>query len=160
MRDASMLVRLAVFIAAFLPFPSGSFAQEPAQRSATVSVTTLRLRDNATIRAMTLGGVSVEGRLVTTDDSTLTLTAGTTQSRLRLAELDTVWVQRRSAGRGALWGGIASTLLISMAACQGGCSESGVLFPGLLITPLPGLLIGSFVGAHVKRWERRYPLSH
>ena len=37
-------------------------------------------------------------------------------------------------------------------------SCAGVLFPGVVIGPLPGILVGGLVGRQMTRWDRRYPL--
>ena len=47
------------------------------------------------------------------------------------------------------------TVALGVLACQYSCD--GVLWPGLAITPLPGVLIGGVVGSQMNHWERRFP---
>lgn len=144
--------------AAILLLPNAAPAQEPRPVFTAPSASTLGARVGATVRVTTLRSSRLEGQLAAIDDTSLTLVAGGSQLRLIHAEIDTLWVRRGSAVRGALIGGLISAAALSIAACRSGCAESGVVFPGLLITPLPGILVGAFIGTRVGRWDRRHPL--
>ena len=100
------------------------------------------------------------GKLLQSDSTAVRLSLADVRApalRVPSSAIDTLWVRRRLTGRGVVIGGLMSAVALSILACQPSCVESGVIFPGLLITPIPGALVGGIVGHNVWRWDRRMP---
>lgn len=147
-----------VIIAAIsLCLPLTALAQDVRPTLPPTSVPIFNVPVGATIRVATTPGAHIEGVLISAEDSVLTFALNDVQRRIPYAEVDTLWIQRGSTMSGAVMGGLLSALALSMLLCRPSCDESGVLFPGIMITPLPGLAVGALIGSLAKRWERRFP---
>lgn len=144
-------------IVAILFVPSTALAQEAERPVARVSSAIFGVPVGATVRVSTLRRGRAEGEFLALDAAAVTLAVRGTSLRVPLAELDTLWTRHRSTGRGILLGAVVSAVALSILACQPSCDESGVLYPGLFITPLPGIVVGAVVGSRSIRWKRRYP---
>ena len=94
--------------------------------------------------------------------SQLVLSAEPEPLRVAATTIDTLWVKRGSAGRGAgigalmglVGGGIAGA--VACADCQD-TPPSALVVGGALIGAAIGALVGAGIGAVSKHWVRQYP---
>jgi hypothetical protein len=86
---------------------------------------------------------------------------------LALDSVDRIQVRGNASGTGAmvgggigLLGGLAASIGLSAALCDGGCSNQG---SGIAIvtlgSTLGGALIGALIGSTIKKWKTIYPPS-
>src|SRR5688500_3478954 len=151
-RTGGTLVRRCLFTAVVLFFPALASAQE-AERAPTQAATVMwNVRVGATVGTATLESGRAEGTLVAAD-SGLMLGHGDLRQRLPLARIDSLWVRKGRMGTGMAIGGLVSTVALGVLACSSSCA--GVLWPGLAILPLPGVLVGGLAGRRMTHWEQR-----
>ncbi len=111
----------------------------------------------STIRTKSTTAGLTEGKLVAFEQSALTLAVRGEHVRVQLTNVDSAWVRRRFIGRSALVGGVVSAVALSLLACQPSCRESGLVFPAVLLLPLPGVAVGAITGTRIVKWELRFP---
>ena len=103
-----------------------------------------------------------EGRLLQRGPDHLVVSAKPEPVRVAVTTIDTLWVKRGSAGRGAgigalvglVGGGIAGA--VACADCQD-TPPSASLVGGAAIGAALGALVGAGIGAISKHWVRQYP---
>ena len=103
-----------------------------------------------------------EGRLLQRGPDHLVVSAKPEPVRVAATTIDTLWVKRGSAGRGAgigalvglVGGGIAGA--VACADCQD-TPPSASLVGGAAIGAALGALVGAGIGAISKHWVRQYP---
>ena len=100
------------------------------------------------------------GRLITVTGDTLLVKVGPGEHRFPAQAIDSLWVGRRSTGRGAAVGGVVGATAAGIyGAVQ--CHEAEV-WPALCaavgapLGALGGVVIGGLVGHRFVRWRLRY----
>lgn len=153
-----MNLRRATVVLLFLP--SAMLAQQVARGPTRIPSALSGVNLGTTIRASSRSGNHSVGKLIRVDSTAVWLELEYELApvlMIRLPTIDTLWVQQRSTGRGIAIGGLVSAAALSVWACQPSCAESGVLWPGLVISPIPGIIIGAIVGHNILRWSRLFP---
>ena len=113
-------------------------------------------------------GRRVEGYCGFADSAAVPIRFGTTEERVPLESVDSLWVQRPSTGEGATIGGIAGFAAGALlgvvfvdAICENpdGCVDdmvgAGVLSGA--VVGAGGALIGALLGSLEQGWSRRFP---
>jgi hypothetical protein len=160
-------VRLALLGCAFLCLLSSSTEGQQRHADSLWGAALLRVRPGTTIRlhSTALPG-RVEGRLVGSTPSMVSLTVGVQPAEYARTAIDSLWVRRRATGTGALVGAIpgaiAGTVLgavVNAVACSddGGdpCPEAVPLLG--LAGAATGAVLGAVVGSFIPKWQRRLP---
>ena len=152
------------FVAALL---SASIAWTPLS-SATAQQSTERqtafesLADSQWVRLAVPDAGRHEGRLLERSSDHLVLSAEPEPLRVPATTIDTLWVKRGSAGRGAGIGALVGLVgggIAGAAACAD-CQDtppSASVAGGALIGAAIGALAGAGIGAASKHWVRQYP---
>jgi hypothetical protein len=103
-----------------------------------------------------------EGRLLQRSSDHLVLSAEPEPLRVAATSIDTLWVKRGSAGRGAGIGavvGLVAGAVAGVVACAD-CSDTppeAVALGGAVVGAVLGALVGTGIGAVSKHWVRQYP---
>jgi hypothetical protein len=152
------------FVAALL---SASMAWTPLS-SATAQQSTERqtafesLADSQWVRLAVPDAGRHEGRLLERSSDHLVLSAEPEPLRVAATTIDTLWVKRGSAGRGAGIGALVGLVgggIAGAAACAD-CQDtppSASVVGGAPIGGAIGALVGAGIGAVSKHWVRQYP---
>ncbi len=144
--------------AACLLLPIGLHGQQATRGPVPVASALSSIKVGTTVRIANLSGAPTIGKMVRLDTSAIWIELERApMAKVPFAAIDSLWTQQRYTGHGILIGALTSTVLLSVWACQPSCAESGVVWPGLVITPIPGILVGAIVGHNIKRWTRRFP---
>ncbi len=98
-------------LAVILCLPSVALAQEAERLPLRLASAVSTIPIATTVRAATVRGGRTEGALLGFDRTAVTLEVRGTPQRLPLAEVDTLWIRHRSAGRGLLIGGLSALSL-------------------------------------------------
>jgi hypothetical protein len=109
--------------------------------------------------------VRLEGRYAGTADARLALVTDDGVVHTRLGEINRVWTQGRSTGKGALIGGVAGLVigatygaLISGVTCaESSCTTLGVAAGVGGIGAAGGAAVGALVGLAIPSWKLRFP---
>src|SRR6267154_4376275 len=125
----------------------------------------IALRPGQTVRVWLADGQRFEGRLVAVDSSPLVLRFAGSHPVVALTAINSLWVRRHSAGRGALIGGIlvgGFTFGVTSWACSviaegSGCHDWGPVTLVALGGGSVGALLGAGVGGLFPRWRRVEP---
>jgi hypothetical protein len=123
------------------------------------------LRPGQTVRVWLSDGQRFEGRLVAVDSTPLVLRFAGSHPVVALTAIDSLWLRRHSAGRGALIGGIlvgGFSLGLAVWACDaiaegGGCDAWGAVTLVALGGGGVGALLGAGVGGLFPKWKRIDP---
>jgi hypothetical protein len=136
-------------------------AQEPAVDTARIRAVE-RLQPGSRVRIATDDGGVHRGTLVRAGAAEIALSEDTAESTIRLMAMDSLWVARRSAGRGALIGGLVGVAAgaiagaVACADCQDTPPEA-VTVGGAAVGAVIGAAIGAGIGAVTTHWTRQYP---
>jgi len=128
----------------------------------------LALRLGQQVRVDLTGNRQVEGRLALGSDTSLTLIRHDVPAKVRLPDVERLWVRGRATGRGALLGagvgtlaGVLYGLLISDVACEpvdgGDCSTLEVAAVAGLLGGAGGAAVGAGIGSVIPIWRLRFP---
>ena len=114
------------------------------------------------VRIRTNGDGLVEGQVLFSSDSFVTIRSAGPATTIPAAGVDSLWVRRTHAGRGAFVGGAALGLgfgALGATVCPGECNiSSGTAFVrGGVIGVVVGSTIGALVGLAVPSWRLRLP---
>ena len=134
----------------------------PDVRSAAVAATRLSLGTEVRVAA---GGRYLRGALAgVTDADAVVIYARDGRAVLPLAAVDTLWVRRSFAGRGARMGAVTGGIglgALGAVAAVGLGGRGGEIVQligvGAAVGTAGGALLGAAVGGLVRRWERRHP---
>ena len=152
------------FVAALL---SASIAWTPlssatAQQSMERQTAFESLADSQWVRLAVPDAGRHEGRLLQRSPDHLVLSAEPEPLRVAATTIDTLWVKRGSAGRGAGIGALLGLVGGSIAGAKA-CADcqdtppSASVAGGALIGAAIGALAGAGIGAASKHWVRQYP---
>jgi len=114
------------------------------------------------VHIRTAGDGLVEGRVLFSSESLVTIRSAGLATTVPAAGVDSLWVRRTHAGRGALVGGATLGLFFGVwgaTLCPGECDiSSGTAFVrGGLVGVALGGGIGALVGLAVPSWRLRLP---
>ena len=114
------------------------------------------------VRIRTNGDGLVEGQVLSTSESFVTIRSAGSATKISAASVDSLWVRSAHAGRGALVGGATLGLgfgALAASVCPGECDiSSGTAFVrGGLVGVALGGAIGALVGLAVPSWRLRLP---
>lgn len=119
------------------------------------------------VRLETIRAERFRGRFVAVDDSMLALALRDRTARIRLPEIERLWVRSRATGRGALIGagggllvGVAYGLLIGEVACGGDggdCTPAELALVTGLVGGAGGAVLGAGIGSMAPLWRVRFP---
>ena len=123
------------------------------------------LRDGQTVRVWLSDGQRFEAQLVGVDSSPLVLRFGQSPQLVPISSIDSLWVRRNSAGRGAMIGGIvlgATSVAFWSLVCYsvdeaGGCHYWGYVAGLSAGGAAVGALLGAGIGSLFHSWQ---PLHH
>ena len=123
------------------------------------------LRAGQTVRVWLPDGQRFEAQLVGVDSSPLVLRFGQSPQFVPISSIDSLWLRRTSAGRGAIIGGIvlgATSVAFWTWACYemsegNGCHEWGYVVGLSAGGAAIGALLGAGIGSLFPRWQ---PLHH
>lgn len=159
-----MRMRTLCFFVSSLTAVAGALAAQARPTPGTVvSVERWRLEPGQRLRVYTRGVGVVHGSLLSMRDQELLIQSGPgpNQTAIRLAWIDSLWVQTTASQQWALYGGAGGTALgavIGALVCGSRCSDRSV---GALLGGLTGAgagaLGGGLLGRRRFRWSRRYP---
>lgn len=110
----------------------------------------------------------LQGRVIAMSENGLALAAGPSPIKVPLADIDSLWVQRRATGKGALIGGAAGILVggiygffLGEVACEpidgGDCTRLEVAGVSSLLGGITGALLGAGIGFAIPSWRLRFP---
>ena len=138
-------------------------AQTPVQPDSARFAALARLGPGTRVRLHSRDLGRLEGRVVASSPSTLSLNAGGRLTDVRVATLDSLWVRGTAAKTGAIVGaipGAVAGLVMGTIANELGCKDDGG-DPCPEAIPLLGALgavsggvLGALVGAAIPRWRR------
>ena len=133
----------------------------PAQRA---GLALARLGAGQHVRIRASGGGLVEGWVVSSSPNLVTLRTDGSRIEVPAPGVDSLWVRRGSAGRGALIGGAVGGIglaLVGAASCHGGRANEappGVCVAyGLVVGGAGGALVGALIGTAFPKWRLRVP---
>jgi len=114
------------------------------------------------VRIRTNGDGLVEGQVLSTSESFVTIRSAGSATKISAASVDSLWVRSAHAGRGALVGGATLGLgfgALAASVCPRECDiSSGTAFVrGGLVGVALGGAIGALVGLAVPSWRLRLP---
>lgn len=123
------------------------------------------LREGQTVRVWLSDGQRFEARLVGVDSSPLVLRFGQSPQFVPISSIDSLWLRRNSAGRGALIGGIvlgatsvAFWTLVCYSVSEGdGCHYWGYVAALSAGGAAVGALLGAGIGSLFHTWQ---PILH
>ena len=156
MRTPFVVALLSASIAC-TPLSSATAQQSTERQTAFES-----LADSQWVRLVVPDAGRHEGRLLQRSPDHLVLSAEPEPLRVAATTIDTLWVRRGSAGRGA---GIGTLLGLVGGGIAGGLScpdcedtpPSALAVGGALIGAAIGAVAGAGIGAASKHWVRQYP---
>jgi hypothetical protein len=151
---------LSWYALALILLPAQLPGQEPA------SVERIRLKHGQQVRLLTVGGQRLEaplGRIVAEPPG---LTLQPADTGIPLATIDSLWVRRSRAGKGAWIGalvlGVPSAVFWTAfcnAVSEGmGCDALDVVAGLTLAGAAAGAGVGALIGSTSTHWELRYPI--
>jgi hypothetical protein len=144
-------------------------AQQPSDSALMHALSSLRPGD--IIRVAVNGARRSGAYRATRRDTLLVGLRNQSPMALRLGAVDTLWLGRSAAGRGArigavsgaVLGGFGGLVLAGLAGAEGGSQQRveaahiGVAFLGAVVGAAGGGIIGAGIAAPFRRWKRVFP---
>ncbi len=164
MRHAALTL-VAMTMAGVLPRQAGG--QQPSDSAARRDAVVQSLNPGQRIRIRAAALPLLEGSFVRRENSTLLLRQDTVPARIRIPEIERLWVRGRATKTGAIIGGavglaagLAYGYLIGEVICDDpDCQANDAAAIGGLGAAglISGALVGGAVGAAIPKWRLRFP---
>jgi hypothetical protein len=132
-------------------------------RNQAAAVRTLEVGQRIRLDVTQLG--RLEGFVVQTSESELTVAQGADPTRIGVTQIERLWVRGRATKTGALTGGIVGLVaglafgfLVGEVACaETDCSNAEVAAVAGLLGAAGGTALGASIGLTIPKWHLRFP---